>query len=345
MQSLKEGKLPMEWKSATITPIFKNKGSKHKATNYRPVSLTSIPCKILEKIIRKKIMEHMNHNNFFTTFQHGFLEGRSCVTNLLSSLDYWTRVLDEKGAIDCIYMDFRKAFDSVPHIRLLHKLESYGIHLKWLEDFLIGRTQQVSVNGTTSLKVPVTSGVPQGSVLGPVMFLIYINDLPDCVDSAVKIFADDTKIFRRINSTQDCELLQRDLTKLEDWANIWQMEFHPQKCEVIRIGKNHPPFQYQMGSSDKICNLDNVSLVKDLGVNIDDQLSFEQHCNLMLSKANRMLAVIRRTFTYIDEEIRPFQLDSMFLVLFLIKNLPSLQVKKNKHEEKNTVLELRRSTK
>ncbi len=135
-QSLSEGKLPLEWKSAIITPIFKNKGSKHQATNYRPVSLTSVPCKILEKIIRKKIMEHMNNNGFFTSFQHGFLEGRSCVTNLLSSLDYWTRVIDEKGAIDCIYMDFKKAFDSVPHSRLLHKMDSYGVQLKWLEDFL-----------------------------------------------------------------------------------------------------------------------------------------------------------------------------------------------------------------
>ncbi len=127
--SLEEGKLPTEWKSATITPIFKSKGSKHLATNYRPVSLTSVPCKILEKIIRKKIMDHMNLNNLFTEFQHGFLEGRSCVTNLLSSLDYWTRVLDEKAAVDCVYMDFKKAFDCVPHKRLLHKMDSYGIQL------------------------------------------------------------------------------------------------------------------------------------------------------------------------------------------------------------------------
>ncbi len=209
------------------------------------------------------------------------------------------------------YMDFKKAFDSVPHRRLLHKMDSYGIKLKWLEDFLIGRTQKVSVNGNTSPTVPVTSGVPQGSVLGPVMFLIYINDLPDCVNSAVRIFADDTKLFRQVDSTQDCKLLQEDLTKLEGWAKEWQMEFHPQKCEVLRIGKNHPPFQYKMGPSDNICELQSVPLVKDLGVNIDDQLSFEQHCNLMLSKANCMLAIIRRTFTYIDEDMMVLLYKSM----------------------------------
>ncbi len=260
------------------------------------MSLTSVPCKILEKIIRKRIMEHMTQNSLFTECQHGFLEGKSCVTNLLSSLDYWTRTLDEKEAIDCVYMDFRKAFDSVPHRRLLQKMEAYGIELKWLEDFLIGRTQQVAVNSVKSSKVPVTSGVPQGSVLGPVMFLIYINDLPECVNSVVKIFADDTKIFRRVTSIDDCDELQRDLTKLEDWANLWQMEFHPQKCEVLRIGKNHPPYQYKMKNDNNTCVLENVKSVKDLGINIDDQLSFEQHCNHVISKASRILAVIRRTF-------------------------------------------------
>ncbi len=302
-KSLQEGKLPTEWKNATITPIFKNKGSKHKATNYRPVSLTSIACKILEKIIRKKIMDHMNTNKFFTVFQHGFLEGRSCVTNLLSTMDYWTRTLDEKGAIDCIYLDFRKAFDSVPHRRLLHKMDAYGIQLKWLEDFLIGRSQQVSVNGSTSAKVPVTSGVPQGSVLGPVMFLIYINDLPECVESAVRIFADDTKIFRKVDSVTDCRALQHDINKLEQWASTWKMQFHPDKCEVLRVGKSHPPFHYQMGTANNTCILQQVDSVKDLGVTVDDQLSFEQHCNIMISKASRILAIIRRSFSHIDEEM------------------------------------------
>ena len=166
----------------------------------------------------------MSHNKLFTDFQHGFLEGRSCVTNLLSTLDYWTQVLDDKGAVDCVYLDFQKAFDSVPHKRLLHKINAYGIHLKWLEDFLIGRVQHVTVNGTASSKVPVTSGVPQGSVLGPVMFLIYINDLPECVSSAVRIFADDTKMFRRVSTIEDCDLLQSDIKNLEEWTNKWKMK-------------------------------------------------------------------------------------------------------------------------
>ncbi len=119
----------------------------------------------------------------------------------------------------------------------------------------------------------------------------------------MKIFADDTKIFRRVESSDDCDELQNDLTKLEDWANLWQMEFHPQKCEVLRIGKNHPPYQYQMGSDNNTCVLENVKSVKDLGINTDDQLSFEQHCNYVISKASRILAVIRRTFSHIDEDM------------------------------------------
>ncbi len=135
---------------------------------------------------------------------------------------------------------------TVPHQRLLHEMGAYGIQLKWLEDFLIGRSQQVAVNGTASSKVPVTSGVPQGSVLGPVIFLIYMNDLPEFMNSFIKIFADNTKIFRRIEKADDCKALQSDINKLEEWANLWQMKFHPEKCEDIRIGKNHPPFQYQI---------------------------------------------------------------------------------------------------
>ena len=302
-KSLDEGKLPEEWKLANITPIFKNKGSKHQSTNYRPVSLTCVACKLLEKIIRKHIIHHMKENKLFTEDQHGFMDGRSCSTNLLATLDKWTDIIDNKGSIDVIYMDFMKAFDSVPHRKRLHKVKSYGIDGKiysWLRDFLMLRKQQVVVNGTPSDKEDVISGVPQGSVLGPILFVIYINDLIDRVKSDVKIFADDTKLFRRIDDTSDCILLQNDLTRLERWAEDWQMRFHPQKCEVLRIGKDHPPYDYTMKSTDKTYILNIVDEVKDLGVYVDSHLDFDRHCSEMVSKANRILGTVRRTFQHID---------------------------------------------
>ncbi len=305
-KSIDTGILPREWKEADISPIYKNKGNKHEATNYRPVSLTSVVCKLLEKLIRKDIIAHMKLNNLFSDDQHGFLEGRSCLSNLLSTMEEWTRVMEDKGSIDCIYMDFMKAFDSVPHQRLLHKLKAYNItgkvH-KWIKNFLIGRQQRVVVNGIPSKNEEVSSGVPQGSVLGPVLFLIFINDLPDTLDVAVRIFADDTKIFTPVYDKDDQCNLQENLSKLETWAEIWQMRFHPQKCKVMHIGKETEEFQYTMKTDGNSLNLEYVEEEKDLGVVIDNSLSFEQHCDAAINKANRILGVIRRSFKYLDRDV------------------------------------------
>ncbi len=161
----------------------------------------------------------MKDNNLFSKDQHGFMEGRSCVTNLLVSLEDWTNILDDKGAFDCIFLVFMKAFDSVPHDCLLLKTSSYGIKGKiqgWLRHFLCGRGQRVVVNGESSERVNVISGVPQGSVLGPVLFVLFISDLPEVVSESTKLFADDTKIYSCINSIEDCVALQGNLTSLEE---------------------------------------------------------------------------------------------------------------------------------
>ena len=169
------------------------------------MSLTSVICRVLEKLVRKGIMAHTK--SLIVDEQHGFMVGRSCSSQLISVLDVWTQILDKRESLDAVYLDFQKAFDTVPHQRLLTKLKAYGVHgsvHEWINSFLSQRKQRVVVNGAYSQWNDVTSGIPQGSVLGPVLFIIYINDLPETVESMVHIFADDTKIYRKIATANDC---------------------------------------------------------------------------------------------------------------------------------------------
>ena len=314
--TLKKGKLPDEWKHAIVTAIFK-KGDKRKPNNYRPVSLTCIICKIIESIIRDKIMEHMENNNLFSNKQFGFLNGRSTVLQLLTVLDKWTKIIDEGGTIDCVYFDFKKAFDKVPHQRLIHKAEQYGIKgdiINWIKSFLDSRTQQVVINGELSEPKNVTSGIPQGSVLGPLLFVIFINDLPDQVKSDMFLFADDTKIFRRISTKQDEVILQEDINEMVKWADQWQLEFHPDKC--VKMSINNKELENRTYNMDDVI-LRNVKQEKDIGVIVDDQLKFEDHMYEKIKKANNMMGLIRRSFIHLDEE--------MFLKLYKALVRPHLE--------------------
>lgn len=304
--SLTEGIVPYQWKQANVTPLFK-KGSKSNPGNYRPVSLTSIPCKLMEKIIRTSVFSHLAANSLLSDCQHGFVANRSCVTNLISVIDDWTDSLDDGVPIDAAYLDFAKAFDCVPHLRLLKKLEAYGIggHLKnWIGDFLSDRKQRVKVNGSMSSWKDVTSGVPQGSVLGPVLFVIYINDLPEVVDSLCSMYADDTKVYRPVKTSEDNKYLQKDLDNLVDWADKWQMRFNADKCKILQIGAKNKNYVYSMrkhGSLDRV-KLENSSAERDLGVNIDNELKFSKHVETQVNKANRILGLIRRSYEHLDVE-------------------------------------------
>ena len=226
-KSLQSGCIPGDWKIATVSPIFK-KGGKKMAENYRPVSLTSIVCKLLESVVREAVLDHLCCNDL-SNKQFGFIGGRSTTLQLLTFIDECVKTLARGDTVDTVYLDFSKAFDTIPHRRLIGKLEAYGIDgslLSWISSFLMGRTQKVSVNGSLSSSKPVLSGIPQGSVLGPLLFVIYINDLPDKLCSSSLMFADDTKVFREICSENDLECLQRDLACLEKWSDTWLLKFH-----------------------------------------------------------------------------------------------------------------------
>ena len=314
-KSLADGRIPSEWRIANVSPIFK-KGSKSAPNNYRPVSLTCILCKVMEKLVRKEIVDHLEANMLISDKQHGFVTGRSCITQLLDTLDIWTKILDDGGSVDAIYMDYQKAFDSVPHRRLVSKVKAHGISgnvLLWIQDFLNNRKQTVVVNGSQSTQKTVTSGIPQGSVLGPILFVLYINDLPSCVENHIRLFADDTKIFTRSDTSEATDSLQADLNQLQSWSQKWLLRFHPEKCHVLKLGRNKSDAVYKMNRTDLEGNTSTIilsesSFEKDLGVYVDSNLNFKEHVERTTAKANRIVGVIRRTFDFLTE--------SMFVQLF-----------------------------
>ena len=302
-KSLSLGKLPSEWKEGRISAIFK-KGSRKKAGNYRPISLTSIVCKTMEHCVRNHIVNHMMVNNLFSSQQYGFVKGRSTVLQLLNVMDVWTTAIDKGDSIDTVYLDFTKAFDKVPHNRLMSKMNSIGFNtetLHWIKAFLSEQVQQVCINGANSTWKPVTSGIPQGSVLGPILFVLYINDLPSNILSDVYMFADDTKIFNIIKSPEDQEILQNDLDSLSVWSDKWLLKFHPEKCKVMHLGKaDNTKYFYKLKEGDTHHELAYTEEEKDLGVVIDGKLDFEKHINININKACGIMAVIRRSFVSLN---------------------------------------------
>ena len=299
------GKIPSKWKVAEIRPIFK-KGSKLDPSNYRPVSLTPIVCKIFETFIRDKMYDHLLINKLLSNHQYGFCKGRSCTTQLINTMQEWNSHLDNNVPVDAIYLDFRKAFDTVSHQRLLKKLYCYGIRgnlLNWVKDFLLNRYQYVTINYTNSSKVPVTSGVPQGSVLGPVLFIYFINDLPDVCNSSIKIFADDTKVYLPITSLNDKNHLQLSINRLVEWSNTWLLRFNSDKCKVLHLGKNNPEYEYTI-AHDGIEKQLNISVCeRDLGIMVDTKLNFEEHIESTVKKARGLAGLTNRTISYKVREV------------------------------------------
>ena len=300
-RTMQEGVIPRDWKRAFVSAIFK-KGSKSIAENYRPISLTSLVCKLMETFIKNAIMAHLVSNGLLSSKQFGFTGGRSTVTQMLNYLDKCIEKIVAGKVVDCIYLDFAKAFDTVPHKRLLNKLKAYGISgelLNWIKAFLSDRTQTVKVNGVSSETDPVISGIPQGSVLGPILFIIFINDILDNVQSEGFLFADDTKVFRSVGSKADAEALQADIDTLEEWSNTWLLRFNPKKCHVLSLGRIEDTM-YTMRYKVYDKEMEHVFDEKDLGVTVDSQLTFEDHIASKVRIANAMVGLIRRSFSYLS---------------------------------------------
>lgn len=295
-QSIDSGSLPIQWKIGKVVAVHKS-GSKESPLNYRPISLTSIPCKVLEHVLYTSIVTFLESNSFFTDAQHGFRKGFSCETQLLSFTHQLHRILDRRSKADCIFLDFAKAFEKVSHNLLLLKLSKLNLDrdvFKWLEHFLCGRTQFVAANSYNSPECSVNSGVPQGSVLGPLLFLIYINDLTDCVSSNIHLFADDCVIFREINDTSDVSILQNDLNAISNWCSLWLMNLNIKKCKVLRVCRTSTtPASYHLNN----VLLDCVSSYRYLGVHITSCLTWSVHISNIINNANRMLGYLRRNFS------------------------------------------------
>ena len=246
-------------------------------------------------------MMHIQELKLLTCKQFGFISGRSTVTQLLTYLDKGVKTIAEGGVIDTMYLDFAEAFDTVPHQRLTVKLQAYGIKgniLNWIINYLTGRSQIVTVNGEKSKSAQVISGIPQGKVLGPLLFVIYINDLLDIRSDGLR-FTDHTKLFRKIVSREDVVILQSDIRLLESWSQKWLLNFHPAKCHVLTLGRFESIMYTQRYN---ICGheMEHVFEEKALGVIVDSDLTFEEHMSSKIRTANAIVGLVRRSFSYLD---------------------------------------------
>lgn len=293
--SLSSYTYPDLWKVSHVMPLFK-KGDKSIASNYRPVSLTSNVGKSFERIVFKHIYNHITMNDLLYKYQSGFLPGHSTVHHLIE-LIHNTCLSLENYEINCqIFCDISKAFDRVWHRGLLYKLEKYGVTgdlLLWLESYLTNRMQKTFVNGVLSADKSISAGVPQGSVLGPLLFLIYINDIADNLAGKARLYADDTSLsFSSSDPAQIETVLNDDLVKLKEWADKWMITFNPLKTEVMMISNIFNDYNFQLKFDNTSLNL--VETHRHLGVNLSSNNKWGSHINCIIDSASKQLSYLRK---------------------------------------------------
>ena len=292
--SLALGVVPLQWKMANITPVHKREDPTL-ATNYRPISLLCTLSKVLERCVHNHCYHYLEPHMYH--MQHGFIRGKSTTTQLLEVYHEILESVASGNEVDAIYLDFSKAFDKVPHHLLLKKLDTLGIRgslLTWFESYLKDRQQRVVIHGVCSDWLPVTSGVPQGSILGPLLFLVYCNDIPTCIEenSTLALFADDSKLYRTLSSPTSSASLQHDLSNITHWTTNNQMELNAVKCKAMHISRKRTPTQTKYVINENI--VEQVTIIKDLGVLIANNLCWSKHIESIVSSANKTLGLVKR---------------------------------------------------
>ena len=302
--SLRTGEVPKKWKEANVIPLHK-KGARDQINNYRPVSLLPAASKILERVIFKKVYNYLNENNLLSRNQSGFRPNDSTVNQLSFMYHEFCKALDEKKELRIIFCDISKAFDKVWHHGLLYKLKKNGITgdlLAWFQSYLVGRKQRVVLRGHSSSWGNIQAGVPQGSVLGPLLFLVYINDITDVVNCNLKMFADDTCLYVSAeNSNISANILNHNIENVSKWANQWLVNFNPNKTKSMlitnKINKNqHPPLYFNNNM------IEEVNEHKHLGVLINNKLNWKSHTQATVKSVSKLLDVMHKLSKELDRK-------------------------------------------
>ena len=296
-QSLLQGKIPDMWRLAKVVPLFKGKGQKSCVSSYRPISLTDVACKLLERLVADQIKTFWTVNNFICKEQHGFLQRRSTVTNLVTSDSIIADCLNDHVPVDVILLDFARAFDKVRHDILISKLKRLGISakpLEWITDFLSNRTQSVAYDGALSIPAHVTSGVVQGSVLGPLLFVGFINDLPKQASHCdIQLFADDSKAIGAAANSHEQDLIQCDLDSIEHWSRVNCLPLSIDKCACLHYGLHNKRRSYTIGGGA----IKDVEQCVDLGVTRTPDFRYKAHIDAICLRAARLSGMANKLFS------------------------------------------------